>query len=391
MISPAVLTQAPLITPPPAPTKPLIKKKTPAQEKAEKLSKALKQCKQDKYKAKRKTCETQAHKRYGPKTKSKPQIPQERQVIMRISFLSSLVSARPDAAGPATSLNARKLTLITLATLCALTGVLALGSTSASAYLKHEYISQITGTPEGSFNNLCGVTVDPASQDIYAPNFENTAPEVDVVVNIFSSSNVYKSHVGGLAPAANEFTNEFCDTAVSDVTGDVYVADRGTRVVYVFGALGNYLETIDGSSTPKGPFAGDPRVAVDQTVGDVYITNPGAGVVDRFNSANEYESQVSGLSNPEGLAVASSGDFYVADSGEHAVQEFDSSGTAIGRIADTNLQENAMLALDTAGNVYVTRYGVEGAVEELSSSGAFEGQILPRHGNTRQDLQAAAA
>lgn len=72
VISPAVLTPAPLITPPPAPIKPLIKKKTPTQEKAEKLSKALKQCKQDKSKAKRKTCEAQARKRYGPKASLSP-------------------------------------------------------------------------------------------------------------------------------------------------------------------------------------------------------------------------------------------------------------------------------------------------------------------------------
>jgi hypothetical protein len=78
-LAPAVVGSTPALTPPPAtapsplPVRPSIKKKTAAQEKAEKLSKALKQCKQDRSKAKRKTCEAQVRKRYGPKTKSKRQ------------------------------------------------------------------------------------------------------------------------------------------------------------------------------------------------------------------------------------------------------------------------------------------------------------------------------
>jgi hypothetical protein len=67
------LTSVPIVAPAHAPVKPPAKKKkTAAQEKAEKLSKALKQCKKLTSKAKRKACEAQAHKRYVPKTKSKP-------------------------------------------------------------------------------------------------------------------------------------------------------------------------------------------------------------------------------------------------------------------------------------------------------------------------------
>jgi hypothetical protein len=71
---PPTLTPAPLITThpaPPAPAKPPVKKKTAAQEKAEKLSEALKQCKKDKAKAKRKTCEASAHHKFGTKPKKR--------------------------------------------------------------------------------------------------------------------------------------------------------------------------------------------------------------------------------------------------------------------------------------------------------------------------------
>ena len=56
----------------PAPPPPVVKPKTAAQIRAEKLTKALKSCKKDKKKAKRKTCEKQARSKYGPtKTKAK--------------------------------------------------------------------------------------------------------------------------------------------------------------------------------------------------------------------------------------------------------------------------------------------------------------------------------
>jgi hypothetical protein len=77
---PSVLATPPLAAPailgvPNAPaTVPVktVKKKTVAQEKNEKLSRALKQCKKLSSKTKRKACEARAKKRYGPKPKSKP-------------------------------------------------------------------------------------------------------------------------------------------------------------------------------------------------------------------------------------------------------------------------------------------------------------------------------
>ena len=51
--------------------KPVVKKKTAAQLRAEKLAKALKQCKKDRSKSKRQKCEKAARKKYGPVKKAK--------------------------------------------------------------------------------------------------------------------------------------------------------------------------------------------------------------------------------------------------------------------------------------------------------------------------------
>ena len=57
------------ISPPPKPA--VVKKKTAAQLKAEKLSKALKACHADKRAKKRKACEVAARRKFGPAKKAK--------------------------------------------------------------------------------------------------------------------------------------------------------------------------------------------------------------------------------------------------------------------------------------------------------------------------------
>jgi hypothetical protein len=273
-------------------------------------------------------------------------------------FLTSLVADRH-----------RKRTLTTLATVCAITGVLALGSSPASAYLKHEYVSQITGTPEGPFTSACGFTIDLASQHLYVADFGSNA------IDIFEPSGVggyaYKSHFNG---PANLFSpGAECNIAVSDVTGDVYVETSAPSPrVFVFNSLGSYLEELNGSTTPNESFYGKVSVAVDQSSGDVYIFNSFYNVVDRFNKANEYQSQLSvtGASGTgaAGLAVDSHGVLYVGDGSEHMVQEYNSSGLKIGEFADAKPES---VAIDPDGNVYVASPGF---VDEFASSGAFEGQ-----------------
>jgi hypothetical protein len=280
-------------------------------------------------------------------------------------------------------MNARKLTLTTLATLCALAGVLALASAPASAFLRHEYVSQITGTPEGAFKNVCGFTIDPASQDLYVADFGSNA--IDIFEPAGAGGYTYKSHISGpsgfFQPEANE-----CDVVVSDVTGDTYVVGQAPDV-YVFGSSGSYLETINGSTAPSEPgigaaFFGSIHVAVDQSSGDIYIadsylknTEPLQGFVDKFNKKNEYESQVT-TPDAHSLAVDSHGVLYVGEPDEHRIQEFNSSG---GEVRELTGIEAASIAVDGEGNLYVVSpYAVppghNRVVDEYSSSGALEGQ-----------------
>jgi hypothetical protein len=253
-------------------------------------------------------------------------------------------------------------------------------SSTALAAFQHPFLSQLTGAPRGGEGSLCGVTVDPASQNIYV-GIPSTA------IDVFNASGIYQSLITGMGTPNGSFSSA-CTTAVNDVNGDVYVADSGSDVVFVFGALGNYLSTMNGSAppassvTPGGSFgkgAGAVHVAVDQSSGDVYVSDSSHGVVDRFSSAGVYLSQLTGFSSPSGVASDASGDVYVADQGLGVVDEFNSAGTQVGQITGSGVPGGSFgsltgVAVDAAGHVYVADRGRR-VVDEFDALGAFVGQV----------------
>jgi hypothetical protein len=259
---------------------------------------------------------------------------------------------------------------------------LALCCASAQAADVHPYLSQLTGSPTGPFGetvpfseHVCGVTVDPASQDIYV------ADPGKNVVDIFNSAGEYQSAINGAGIPGGHFSEtRACSVAVDDSTGDVYVADSNAGAVYVFDPSGKWLATMTGKGTPAESFAFFVHVAVDNSSGpnkgDVYVADLNHQVVDRFNSANEYQSQLTGL-EPWELATDGSGDVYVSTLFPTGVYEFNASGSQIanptGAFPERTFGGNLSVAVDSSGGLYLAQG--EGAqshtVDEISSTGGL--------------------
>ncbi len=210
------------------------------------------------------------------------------------------------------------------------------------------------GVEGGSFTEgVSSIAVDSATGDLYI------AIAGAGIVDEFGPEGAYLSHINGLSyPIA---------VAVDAASGDVYiiqVAEEGSGAAKVSryepgtASLTTFAEgTTEGTTTvPFGSLGG---LAVDNdssssSFGDVYVVDRGNNVVDKFNKTGGYEGQLSGT--PEGpfLSVTgvavdpSSGDVYVGDQGEvdaggnqvrTAVDQFDASGTFVGRISGSQTPE----------------------------------------------------
>ncbi len=270
------------------------------------------------------------------------------------------------------------------ALLLGLVGSLVFVSTPAQAAIAHKYISQFTGAPAGSFSGgACGVTVDPATQDVYVVDPGSNA--IDIFEPSGAGAYTYKSQISGLSIPGGSFDAQYiCSVAVSDVTGDVYLASEDPnaesnhhKVVYVFNHLGAYIETMNGSGTPVGSLgegSSHESVVVDQSNGDVYDATDFQSEVNVFSSANKYLSTFSG---PEWLAAISSGDIYGYESG--TIYQFTPSGSLITEISVQGGGRGSGIAVDSAGDVYLTNNGV---VEEFGPSGELEGQTRAAPGGS---------
>jgi hypothetical protein len=196
------------------------------------------------------------------------------------------------------------------------------------------------------------------------------------------------------------------DDSTGASSGDLYVG--GASAVYKLHPDGTYAGVeITGGETPQGAFALHPEsagfyaggIAVDGSSGpnsgDLYVSDVEHGVVDKFSETGKFICQIagdetaklvkekvegeikegikatappeechlagSGLAGsmePTGVAVeAASGDVLVADHAHSVIDRFDASGEYVGQIADVHISEPGAIALDAAGNLYVTTIG----------------------------------
>ena len=147
-----------------------------------------------------------------------------------------------------------------------------------------------------------------------------------------------------------------------DPTGNyLYVADVQNNIIRKISLLFNSVTTIAGDTS-------DIKKGLDSNIGYVNATNPFAAK----------------FSNPWGICVDKTGNVYVADTYNNVIRKIavsgqvstyagqDSAGTTFIGYADgpdslAKFSSPLSLAIDTAGNIYVTDYG-NNAIREISAS-----------------------
>ncbi len=201
----------------------------------------------------------------------------------------------------------------------------------------YERVAEWTGanTPEEEFGEVSGVAIDnsesatdPHAGDVYV------ADRADGAVWIFKPA-AEESKEGTFVAAlkGKPIFEEPSAIAERPSTGQVYVATLSHEhpIVEVFSDAGAFETKIIGKATPTKSLLTVAGLAVEDSTGNVYVSDRENRAVDEFSATGEWlgwltaaepEGTLVGFASPIGVATTSSGGVYVADGGASVVDVF---------------------------------------------------------------------
>jgi DNA-binding beta-propeller fold protein YncE/plastocyanin len=241
------------------------------------------------------------------------------------------------------------------------------------------------GPPGPKLFGPAGIAVDPSSGNVYV------AVTAVNRIQVFSSDGTFVSNWGRFGGAQNGTFSHPQGIAI-DPEGNVYVADTGNNRIQVFTSNGTYISkfpSVWGEFGPRdGRLTSPEDVAIDPSSGNVYVADTGNNRIQVFTSNGsiiskwgEHGTTDGMLRSPAGIAVdPSSGNVYVADTGNNRIQVFTSNGTYISKwgehgTTDGMLRSPAGIAVDpSSGNVYVADKDNH-RIQVFTSNGTFISKV----------------
>ena len=161
-----------------------------------------------------------------------------------------------------------------------------------------------------------------ASGDVWVLNGSG-AQEGGRIVE-FSSSGTYMSQFGSKGTGPGQL---LMASGMAFSGGHLYVSELDPQRVQEFSSSGEAIASFD-ESGPGKPGDDPYAIASDPTTGDLYVSelsdrvqkfSPSGGLLGSFGSGGQGNGQ---LSYPQGVAVASTGTVYVADTHNERLQEW---------------------------------------------------------------------
>ena len=187
----------------------------------------------------------------------------------------------------------------------------------------------------------------------------------------------------------------------TDSLGNTYVADTGNNRIQKFDSDGNFIafwgsENLDpyGGSEfggGDGEFASPAGIAVDSS-NNIYVADTGNNRIQKFDSdgnfitkwgkntvgpygGSEYGTDNGEFNSPRGIATDTIGNIYVVDGGNYRIQKFNNSGVYISQWgtsggADNQVNSPGGIAIDSNNTVFVSDTG-NNRINEYDSDGYF--------------------
>jgi tripartite motif-containing protein 71 len=219
------------------------------------------------------------------------------------------------------------------------------------------------GRYRSGFGEPSGVAIDPRGS-VYVADTGN-----ERVVHLWGDG-TYLSEIAGPDELGGAQLRGARSVAVSPVTGDLYVADTNHNRVLVYSPKGTLLEKIgagegDGSAGREpGEFDHPSAVAVGSS-GEVFVADTGNDRIVRLSPDGSFAGELgrpgSGpgiVHDPTGVAVDAAGRVYVVDSTSNRVEVFGPSGEHLAQWGQRGdgpgyLSQPTTVAVGCEGSVYV--------------------------------------
>ena len=210
------------------------------------------------------------------------------------------------------------------------------------------------------FNKPSGIAVDGNGNVFVADTYNDAVKEILAAggyTTVVSLGSGFKYPVG----------------VALDAAGNLFVTDTGNDAVKELPAAGGYasVETLVTNAQGLGP------IALDQA-DNIYVG--GSAGVSRLQAAGGYATStfIANLPEPTGIAVDGAGNVFVSDLGQNVHGFFPLANVtevlAASQYMSTKMIEYfsspAGVALDASGNVYVADYGGD-AVTEIEATGGY--------------------
>jgi DNA-binding beta-propeller fold protein YncE len=180
------------------------------------------------------------------------------------------------------------------------------------------------GAGKGQFNEAIGLTVN-ATGELYVADEKNDRVDEWLPPEAGGAHLVYSTQFGSYGWGEGQF--DYSVAPAVDGHGDVWVADGGGSRIEKFTPQGTFLASYGSYGTGNGQFGQPHGLAINQSTGDVYVSDCEEDRIEELSSTGEFVrsfgsegSEHGQLKCPGGLAIDSSGDVWVADTGNDRIQ-----------------------------------------------------------------------
>jgi DNA-binding beta-propeller fold protein YncE len=159
-----------------------------------------------------------------------------------------------------------------------------------------------------------------------------------------------------------------------DARGNTWVAAQGSNALMEFDPSGNFVGWLGSTGSANGQFLGPAGVTLTSN-GDMWVVDQGNARLERFNTAGTWLQTMNNsdqIGNPWDAITDAAGNLYVVDYDGSRVQKFTSGGTLVTSIGVGQLIHPYDAALDSASNIWVVD---QDRVQKFDSSGNYVTQF----------------